>query len=253
MHFRDLTYHLQGVDRFLPCRNDDDNIFTCACVAKTKSERGGGGWLCCPGSHSIPRIPPSHRRAGVRGAKAGVRGQSGRLPVFKVSPCQNSHPTILHIHVRNNTQDRFVLINDLYYTREAHGKPWSFKKSQFRKLEISPKVLLGSFPTAAALSLSLCPSAAGLSLCPSLTHYTGHRRAAAARARDGGRGAAHAGFWAGGCHRHQAGGGESVKMATSNLLDLFEWKNVDRSVMMVYKVMKQNLRKMPGFLLPPPQ
>lgn len=28
LHFRDLTYHLQGVDRFLPCRNDDDNIFT---------------------------------------------------------------------------------------------------------------------------------------------------------------------------------------------------------------------------------
>lgn len=31
LHFRDLTYHLQGVDRFLPCRNDDDNIFTCVC------------------------------------------------------------------------------------------------------------------------------------------------------------------------------------------------------------------------------
>jgi hypothetical protein len=37
-------------------------------------------------------------------------------------------------------QDRFVLINDLYYTREGHGKPWAFKKSQFRKLEVPPQV-----------------------------------------------------------------------------------------------------------------
>lgn len=34
-----------------------------------------------------------------------------------------------------------MLINDLYYTRTAHGKPWSFKKSQFRKLEVPPQVL----------------------------------------------------------------------------------------------------------------
>lgn len=38
--------------------------------------------------------------------------------------------------------DRFVLINDLYYTREAHGKPWTFSKSQFRKLEIPPQAVV---------------------------------------------------------------------------------------------------------------
>lgn len=39
VHFRDLTYHLQGVDRFLPCRNDENNIFTCACVSPVSRPR----------------------------------------------------------------------------------------------------------------------------------------------------------------------------------------------------------------------
>lgn len=40
----------------------------------------------------------------------------------------------------SGSEDRFVLINDLYYTRKAHGQPWAFRKSQFRKLEIPPQV-----------------------------------------------------------------------------------------------------------------
>ncbi|TFJ83236.1 hypothetical protein NSK_005453 [Nannochloropsis salina CCMP1776] len=85
LHFRDLTRHLEGTDRFLPCRTDENNIFTCVLEYEEAQE------TCLDG---------------------------------------------------RDKEDRFVLINDLLYTRPDASAPWTFKKSQYKKLEVSPEKVL---------------------------------------------------------------------------------------------------------------
>ncbi|EWM23472.1 methyltransferase type 11 [Nannochloropsis gaditana] len=85
LHFRDLTRHLEGTDRFLPCRTDENNIFTCVLEYEEAQETFLDG---------------------------------------------------------RDKEDRFVLINDLLYTRPDASAPWTFKKSQYKKLEVPPEEVL---------------------------------------------------------------------------------------------------------------
>lgn len=101
LHFRDLTYHLEGTDRFLPCQTDENNIFTCVLEYEDGDKR------------------------------------------------------------EEQKEDRFVLINDLLYSRPDSSSAWTFKKSQFKKLEVPPEKVL-EMMQAEGMETSLHPLAFGL-------------------------------------------------------------------------------------------
>jgi hypothetical protein len=126
---------LEGTDRFLPCRTDENNIFTCV----LEYEDGGKA--------------SEDQEVGREGGREGRRG-GGRWSALYPSAVSlaDSYRTSIHQSASQPSpffppslppslpqEDRFVLINDLFYSRPDSTSAWTFKKSQFKKLEVLRK------------------------------------------------------------------------------------------------------------------
>jgi hypothetical protein len=61
------------------------------------------------------------------------------LSAHTLSVCSRMRLYFLSLCSVQSQEDRFVLINDLLYTRPDASAPWTFKKSQYKKLEVGHK------------------------------------------------------------------------------------------------------------------